>query len=97
MRLRVHNIGGRYREYFGQKVLKLFHREGQRKDVMILPQLNLQELAMKIWTNFPGPEYERAAGFTNREMKLGHHENLGIMSYLKRHLSRSMLHVRVFS
>lgn len=51
MRLRVHNVGGRYRKYFGQKIWKWFHQGGQREDVMILPQLNLQELVMKISTD----------------------------------------------
>jgi len=46
------NIGGRHRKYFGQKVWKWFHQGGQRKDVIILPKLNLQELAMRIWTDF---------------------------------------------
>jgi len=39
----------------------------------------------------PGPGHERAAGFTNRELKLGHHEKPGIFPYLELHLSTSML------
>jgi hypothetical protein len=55
---------------------------------MILRKMKLHELVMRIWTDINGPEHERATGFTNREMKV----NLGIMSYLERYLSRTMLY-----
>jgi hypothetical protein len=45
---------------------------------MILPKLNLLELATRIWIDL-----NPSSVFTNEEIKLGHIENLGILSYLE--------------
>jgi hypothetical protein len=84
MRLRVRNIGGKYRKYFGEKVWKWFHQQRKQEDLMILPKLNLLELATRIWIDF-----NRSTVFTNEEIKLRNIENLEILSYLGRHFIKN--------